>query len=64
MCTCYGRITKDHPGVKKWSKMIFSKLVPDRPFGMLKQMVLAHFEPVVTSFGPFKDLKQPKNGPL
>ena len=36
------------PGAKK---IIFSEVVP-RPLGMLKQVFLAHFEPVVTCFGP------------
>ena len=36
------------PGAKK---IIFSKVVP-RPLGMLKQVLLAQFEPVVTCFGP------------
>ena len=38
------------PGAKK---IIFSKVVP-RPLGMLKQVFLAHFEPVVACFGPRK----------
>ena len=38
------------PGAKK---MIFSKVVP-RPLGMLQQVFLARFEPVVTRFGPWK----------
>ena len=33
--------------------MIFFKVVP-RPFGMLKQVVLARFEPVVARYGPRK----------
>ena len=33
--------------------MCFSKSDP-RPFGVLKQVFLAHFEPVVTWFGPRK----------
>ena len=36
------------PGAKK---MIFSKVVP-RPLGMLKQVFLGHFEPMVARFGP------------
>ena len=48
----------------KRSKMIFSKVVP-QPLGMLKQVVLALFEPMVTRFGTQKDLKQvSKMGPL
>ena len=43
----------DQNGVKNGSKMHFSK--SDRePFMMLKQVFLAHFEPVVTRFGPWK----------
>ena len=48
------------PGSKK---LIFSKLVP-RPLGMLKQVFLAHFEPVVTRFGPWKIPKCLENGPF
>ena len=46
------------PGAKK---LIFSKVVP-RPLGMLKQVFLGHFEPVVARFGPWKKApKSPKN---
>ena len=38
------------PGAKK---MTFFKVVP-RPLGMLKQVFLARFEPVVARFGPWK----------
>ena len=38
------------PGAKK---MIFFKVVP-RPLGMLKQVFLGHFEPVVARSGPWK----------
>ena len=48
------------PGAKK---MIFSKVVP-RPLGMLKQVFLAHFEPVVACFGPRKIPKCLENGPF
>ena len=48
------------PGAKK---MIFSKVVP-RPFGMRKHVFLAHFEPVVTRFGPWKIPKCLQNGPF
>ena len=34
------------------------------PFGMLKQVFLAHFEPVVTRFGPWKIPKCLENGPF
>ena len=54
-----GRSTKN-PGAKK---MIFSKIVP-RPLGMLKQVVLACFEPVVARFGPWKIPKCLENGPF
>ena len=43
----------DQRWVKNGSKMHFSKSDPT-PFGMLKQVVLAHFEPVATGFGPLK----------
>ena len=48
------------PGAKK---MIFSKVVP-RPFGMLKHVFLARFEPVVARFGPWKIPKCLENGPF
>ena len=46
------------PGAKK---IIFSKVVP-RPLGMLKQVFLARFEPVVTRFEPWKIPKCLENG--
>ena len=46
------------PGAKK---IIFSKVVP-RPLGMLKQVFLANFEPVVACFGPRKIPKCLENG--
>ena len=46
---------------KKGSKMRFSKSY-DGPFGILKQGFLARFEPVVTSFGPWKIPKCLQNG--
>ena len=48
------------PGAKK---NIFSKVVP-RPLGMLKQVFLAGFEPVMTRFGPRKIPKCLENGPF
>ena len=48
------------PGAKK---IIVSKIVP-KPFGMLKQVFLARFEPVVTRFGPWKIPKCLENGPF
>ena len=48
------------PGAKK---MIFFKVVP-RPLGMLKQVLLARFEPVVACFGPRKIPKCLENGPF
>ena len=48
------------PGAKK---MIFSKLVP-RPLGMLQQVFLGRFEPVVARFGPWKIPKCLENGPF
>ena len=44
-------------------KKIFSKVVPT-PLGMLKQVFLARFEPVVTRFGPWKIPKGLENGPF
>ena len=46
------------PGAEK---IIFSKLVP-RPLGMLKQVFLARFGPVVTRIGPWKIPKCLENG--
>jgi hypothetical protein len=43
--------------------MIFFKVVP-RPLGMLKQVFLARFEPVVARFGPRKIPKCLENGPF
>ena len=51
----------DQKWVENGSKTHFSKSDP-RPFGMLKQVFLAHFEPVVTSFGPWKVPKCLENG--
>ena len=48
------------PGAKK---LIFSKVVP-RPLGMLKQVFLGRFEPVVARFGPWKIPKCSENGPF
>ena len=48
------------PGAKK---MIFFELVP-RPFGMLKEVFLARFEPVSARFGPRKVPKCLENGPF
>ena len=48
---------------QKWAKMHFFKSDP-RPFGMLKQVFLAHFEPEVTRFGPWKMPKCLENGLL
>ena len=53
----------DQKCVKNGSKMRFSKSDPG-PFGMLKQVILAHFELVVTCFGPWKLPKCLENGPL
>ena len=39
-------------------KKIFSKVVP-RPLGMLRQVFLAHFEPVLTEFSPFHHMYAP-----
>ena len=43
----------DQKWVKNGSKTRFSKSDPG-PFGMLKQVFLAHFEPVVTCIGAWK----------
>jgi hypothetical protein len=43
----------DQKCVKNGSKTRFPKSDPG-PYGMLKQVFLAHFEPVVTRFGPRK----------
>ena len=49
---------------QKWVKKThFSKSDP-RTFGMLKQLFLAHFEPVVTRFGLWKVPKCLENGPF
>ena len=53
----------DQQWVKNGSKTPFSKSDP-RPFGMLKQVFLAHFEPVVTRFGPWKIPKCLENRPF
>ena len=42
----------DQKWVKNGSKMRFSKRDPG-PFGMLKLVFLARFEPVLTEFSPF-----------
>ena len=48
------------PGAKK---IVFPKVVP-RPLGMLKQVFLGRFEPVVARFGPWKIPKCLENGPF
>ena len=40
------------------SKMRFSKSDP-RPLGVHKQVVSAHFEPVLTEFSPFRHVYEP-----
>ena len=54
---------QDQKWVKNGSKMSFSKSDPG-PFGMLKQVFLAHFEPVVTRFAPWKSPNALKMGHL
>ena len=49
--------------VKNASKTCFSKIDPG-PFGMLKQVFLARFEPVLTRFGPWRMPKCLEKGPL
>ena len=46
--------------VKNGSKTRFSKRDP-QPFGMLKQVFLAHLEPLVMCFGPWKIPKRLEN---
>ena len=53
----------DKKWVKNGSKTRFSKSDPG-PFGMLKQVFLAHFEPVVMCFGPSKIPKCLESGPF
>ena len=53
---------QDQKWVKNGSKPHFSKSDLG-PFGMLKQVFLAHFEPVVTRFGPWKIPKSLENWP-
>ena len=53
----------DQKWVKNGSKMRFSKSHP-QPLGMVKQVFLAHFEPVVTHFDPWKIPKCLANGPF
>ena len=69
MATCFGpwRIPKclgngpfwDQKWVKNGSKTRFSKRDPG-PFGMRKQVFLAHFEPVLTKFSPFHHMYAPR----
>ena len=49
--------------VPRAKKKIFSKVVR-RPLGMLTQVFLGHFEPVVARFGPWKIPKCLENGPF
>ena len=49
--------------VPRAKKKIFSKVVPT-PLGMLKQVVLGRFAPVVARFGPWKIPKCLENGPF
>ena len=51
----------DQKWVKNGSKTRFSKSGPG-PFGMIKQVFLARFEPVVTRFGPWKSQNALKMG--
>ena len=50
-------------GVPRARKFISSKVVP-RPLGMLKQLFLGHFEPVVARYGPWKIPKCIENWPF
>ena len=50
---------------QKWGKMCFSKVILcPVPLGVLKQVFLAHFEPVVTGFAPWNIPKCLENGPF
>ena len=51
------------PGSKWVEKNLFFKVVP-RLLGMLKQVFLGRFEPVVARFGPWKIPKCLENGPF
>ena len=51
------------PGFPGRKKCFFFKVGP-RPLGMLKQVFLGRFEPVVAHFGPWKIPKCLKNGPF
>ena len=51
------------PGSPGAKKIIFSKVVP-RPHGMLEEVFLARFAPVVACFGPWKMSKCLENGPF
>ena len=53
----------DQKWVKNGSKTHFSETDPG-PFAMLKQVLLANFEPVVTRFGPRKIPKCLEMGPF
>ena len=53
----------DQQCVKNGSKTCFSKSDPG-PFMMLKQLVLGHFEPVATGFGPWNTPKCLEMGPF
>ena len=53
----------DQKWVKNGSKTFFSKSDPG-PYGMLKQVFLAHFEPKITRFGPWKIPKCLENGSI
>ena len=52
-----------HRGPRGEKNLFFFKVVP-RPLGMLKQVFLARFEPMVTPFGPWKLPKCRENGPF
>ena len=54
---------EDQKWVQNRAKARFSKSDP-RPFWLPKQVFLAHFEPVVTRFGPWKSPKCLEKGPF
>ena len=49
----------DQKWVKNGSKTCFSERDP-KPFGIVKQVFLAHFEPVLMEFSPFHHVYAPR----
>ena len=50
-------------GFQKWSKMIFSKIVP-RLLGVLNKVINGYFEPLLTHIGPCRFPKTLEMGNL